>query len=151
MRLGSEMVRSFSVKLLVSLATGLLFGLGLVVSGMSNPAKVLNFLDFTGAFDPSLAFVMAGAVVVAFVGYRVARFWRRPWFDERFHAPTAAAVDGRLVGGAALFGVGWGLSGYCPGPAIVGVGLGEPGTLVFVAAMLLGLWAARFVEPRDPG
>lgn len=139
------------MKFLVGLATGLLFGLGLVVSGMSNPAKVLNFLDLTGAFDPSLAFVMAGAVGVAFAGYRVARSWRRPWFDARFHAPTLTAIDARLVGGAALFGVGWGLSGYCPGPAIVGVGLGEPGTLAFVAAMLLGLWLARFAEPRDGG
>jgi uncharacterized membrane protein YedE/YeeE len=124
-------------------AIGLVFGLGLVVSGMVDPAKVQNFLDIFGTWDPSLAFVMAGAVAVTFVGYRMA--WRnsRPVLDERFHLPETTAIDRRLVLGAAVFGIGWGLGGYCPGPAFTGLGLAAPGTIVFVPAMLVGMWLAR--------
>jgi uncharacterized protein len=120
--------------------TGLVFGLGLVISGMTNPAKVLNFLDLAGAWDPSLAFVMAGAAAVTFVGYRLA--WRQPEpvFDERFDVPSSTVIDRPLVAGAAIFGIGWGVGGYCPGPALTALPLLAPGTLVFVPAMLLGLW-----------
>ncbi|MBS7539603.1 DUF6691 family protein [Ancylobacter lacus] len=128
---------------LVNLALGLLFGLGLIVSGMSNPAKVLNFLDIFGTFDPSLAFVMAGAAGVALVGYRLVLRRRAPLLAPRFELPTRRDIDARLVAGAALFGVGWGLGGFCPGPAFTALGLAAPGTLAFVPAMLLGMWLAR--------
>ena len=131
------------MRIAIHFAIGLIFGLGLVVSGMINPAKVQNFLDIFGNWDPSLAFVMAGAVVVAFAGYRLA--WRndKPMLDERFHLPPSTAIDRRLVFGAGVFGIGWGLGGYCPGPALTGLGLLAPGTLVFVPAMLAGMWLAR--------
>jgi len=133
---------------LVNLALGLLFGLGLVISGMADPAKVLNFLDLTGTWDPSLAFVMGGAVIVAFLGYRLVLERPAPVAATRFHLPTAKGIDERVVIGPAVFGVGWGLSGFCPGPALTGLGLGAPGTLVFVPAMLIGMWAARLAVLR---
>jgi hypothetical protein len=132
---------------LAGLAAGLLFGLGLVISGMSDPAKVLNFLDVAGTWDPSLAFVMAGAVAVAFVGYRFAGSKAQPLFDTRYHWPTAKDVDAPLVAGSATFGLGWGLAGFCPGPAFTALPLLAPGTLVFFPAMIAGMWAAR-VTPR---
>lgn len=132
---------------LVNLLLGLAFGAGLVISGMANPAKVLNFLDLFGAWDPSLAFVMAGAVVVAFFGYRLVRARPSPVVGA-FHLPAQTELDSRLVTGAAIFGVGWGLAGFCPGPAIVALGLGEPGTLVFVPGMIVGMWAARLLADR---
>jgi len=134
--------------LLVNLALGLLFGVGLVVSGMSNPAKVLNFLDLFGSFDPSLAFVMGGAVIVAFLGFRLARMRDKPLLAPRFQLPTRRDIDARLIVGPALFGIGWGLGGFCPGPAFTALGLGAPGTLVFVPAMLVGMWAARALAER---
>jgi len=127
----------------IHFAIGLIFGLGLVVSGMIDPAKVQNFLDIFGTWDPSLAFVMAGAVAVTFAGYRLA--WRneKPVLEDRFHIPESTAIDRRLVLGAAIFGIGWGLGGYCPGPALTALGLLAPGTIVFVPAMLVGMWLAR--------
>lgn len=131
------------MSVVINLLIGLLFGVGLVISGMANPAKVLNFLDLFGTWDPSLAFVMGGAVVVAFLGFRLALGRGRPVFDTVFHLPTKQDIDRPLVLGAALFGIGWGLGGFCPGPAFVALGLGAPGTYVFVPAMLVGMWAAR--------
>jgi uncharacterized membrane protein YedE/YeeE len=131
------------MRTVVHFALGLIFGLGLVVSGMVNPAKVQNFLDIFGTWDPSLAFVMAGAVAVAFAGYRLASRNARPVLDDRFHLPETTAIDRGLVLGAAVFGIGWGLGGYCPGPAFTGVSLLAPGTIVFVPAMLVGMWLAR--------
>lgn len=120
--------------------SGLVFGLGLVISGMANPAKVLNFLDIAGEWDPSLAFVLAGAAAATFIGYRLA--WRRPQplLADRFELPSSTAIDRPLLGGAAVFGIGWGISGYCPGPALTALPLFAPGTLAFVPAMLVGLW-----------
>lgn len=132
----------------VNFALGLLFGVGLIVSGMSDPAKVLAFLDPLGAWDPSLAFVMAGGVAVAFVGYRLALRRGRPLLAVSFQLPELSGMDGRLVTGAALFGIGWGLGGLCPGPAILSVGLGNIGTLVFLPAMLAGMWIARKLGVR---
>ena len=132
------------LRITIRLIAGLLFGLGLVIGGMANPAKVQNFLDVFGTFDPSLAFVMAGAVVVTFLGYRFAFRQPSPLCEERFYLPTATELDPRLIIGPALFGVGWGLSGFCPGPAITSLSLMAPGTLVFVAAMLAGIGLARF-------
>ncbi|MQT14636.1 YeeE/YedE family protein [Segnochrobactrum spirostomi] len=136
---------------LVQGIAGLVFGLGLVVSGMIDPAKVLNFLDFAGTWDPSLAFVMAGAVAIAFVGFRVAGGRARPILAERFHWPVSRAVDPRVIVGPAVFGIGWGLSGFCPGPAVAALGLLAPGTFVFVGAMLIGMAIARaLTAPRVP-
>jgi uncharacterized protein len=135
---------------LVNLGLGLLFGLGLVVSGMANPAKVLNFLDFFGTWDPSLAFVMGGAVIVAFFGYRVALSRGSPVVGETFHLPNRSDIDRRLIVGPALFGFGWGLGGFCPGPALTALTFGEIGTLVFVPAMIGGMWAARLMSDGNP-
>ena len=132
-------------------AAGLIFGIGLVVSGMANPAKVLNFLDLFGTWVPSLAFVMGGAVVTAFIGYRLA--WRReqPVMLARFEIPSRADIDRPLLTGAALFGVGWGLGGFCPGPAWTALPLMAPGTLIFLPAMLVGMGLASFLRapPRS--
>jgi len=130
---------------LVNLALGLLFGVGLVVSGMSDPTKVLNFLDLFGTWDPSLAFVMGGAVLVAFIGYRLVLSRGKPIIGGRFHLPSKNDIDGRVVVGPAIFGIGWGLGGFCPGPALTALGLGATGTLAFLPAMLLGMWAARLL------
>ena len=130
---------------LINLALGLLFGVGLLVSGMSDPAKVLNFLDLAGTWDPSLAFVMGGAVLVAFVGYRLVLARGEPIAGDRFHLPTRNDIDARILAGPALFGIGWGLGGFCPGPALTALGLGAPGTLAFIPAMILGMWAARLL------
>jgi hypothetical protein len=135
----------------VNLLAGLVFGLGLLISGMANPAKVQNFLDLAGGFDPSLIFVMAGAVVVTLVGYRFVLRRPKPLLAERFHLPAVKDIDARLVSGAALFGVGWGLSGFCPGPAITSLPLLAKGTLVFLPTMLAGIGLARLVtQSRAP-
>lgn len=140
---------------LVALAAGLLFGLGLTVSGMINPAKVLNFLDLAGHWDPSLAFVMAGAIPVAAIGFALARRRAAPLYAAGFSGPTKTQVDAPLVSGAILFGIGWGLVGYCPGPALASLGFGNWRTLLFVAAMLVGMGAfqcldwARAARPRS--
>ncbi len=120
--------------------SGLVFGLGLVISGMANPAKVLNFLDLAGAWDPSLAFVMGGATVTAFIGYRLVWRWTRPALESAFDVPTNTRIDRQMILGAALFGIGWGIGGFCPGPAWTALPLLAPGTLVFLPAMLAGLW-----------
>lgn len=122
-----------------ALLAGLIFGLGLILSGMANPAKVLGFLDLAGAWDPSLMFVMGGAIGVAFVGFAVAARRQLTPFGEPINLPTARQVDRPLVVGALLFGIGWGIAGFCPGPALVGVGMLEPKALLFVLAMLAGM------------
>ncbi len=130
---------------IVNLALGLLIGVGLVVSGMSDPAKVLNFLDLAGTWDPSLAFVMGGAVIVTFVGYRLVFRRAAPISGATFQVPTRKDIDGRILAGPAIFGIGWGLGGFCPGPALTALALAAPGTLAFVPAMLAGMWIARVV------
>ena len=127
---------------------GLLFGLGLLVSQMVNPAKVLAFLDVFGPWDPSLIFVMAGAVAVSALGYVVARRRGTPLLAPRLEIPTRRDLDPRLIGGAALFGIGWGLAGLCPGPALVGLTFGPWQMFVFVAAMIIGMAIFRLV-PAD--
>ncbi|HUE44896.1 MAG TPA: DUF6691 family protein [Aestuariivirgaceae bacterium] len=124
--------------LLTALVSGLLFGAGLALSGMVNPAKVLNFLDLAGTFDPTLVFVLGGAVVTTFIGYRL-MLPPRPLFAERFQWPTKTDIDGRLVAGAAIFGIGWGLSGFCPGPALGAVVSLRLEPFIFIAAMALGI------------
>lgn len=130
----------------VNLTVGLLFGTGLVISGMSDPAKVLNFLDLFGEWDPSLAFVMGGAVLVAFFGYRIVLKRERPLLAAAFSVPTGKDIDSSLVVGAAIFGIGWGLGGFCPGPALTALGLAAPGTLAFLPAMFAGLWLGRYLR-----
>jgi uncharacterized membrane protein YedE/YeeE len=128
-----------------ALGAGALFGAGLVVSGMAKPAKVIGFLDVTGRWDPSLAFVMAGAVFVYMILFRVILRRGSPLLDVKFHLPTRKDLDARLIAGSALFGVGWGLAGYCPGPALVSLGAGMLPALVFVAAMTAGMWLETLV------
>ena len=123
---------------------GLIFGLGLVVSQMIDPAKVLGFLDIAGNWDPSLAFVMIGAIPVAAIGFRATRARRAPVLDIEFHGPTGTRVDTGLIIGSTLFGIGWGLVGYCPGPALTSLALGRWQSFVFVAAMLAGMAGYRF-------
>jgi len=132
----------------IAFAAGLLFGLGLSLGGMTQPAVVLGFLDIFGAWDPRLVFVMAGAVLTTAVGYRLLLRRPRPLLAERFQWPTLRRIDVRLVGGAALFGIGWGIAGYCPGPALASLGAGVPALLVLVACMIAGWWlAARLLPP----
>ncbi len=127
---------------------GLLFGCGLALGGMTQPAVVLGFLDIFGAWDPRLLFVMAGAVSTTAAGYRLVRQRPRPLLAERFQWPTSRRIDARLIGGAALFGIGWGIAGYCPGPALASLGAGVPALLVLVACMIAGWWlAARLLPP----
>lgn len=129
------------MRILFGFASGLVFGLGLIVSGMANPAKVLNFLDLAGTWDPSLALVMGGAVVVTYLGYRLVLARKAPVLMGNFDVPGSRQIDLPLVGGAAIFGIGWGIGGFCPGPALTALPLLAPGTLVFVPAMVVGLWA----------
>jgi uncharacterized protein len=128
---------------LVAFVAGLLFSAGLVLSGMTQPSKVVGFLDFGGVWDPSLAFVMAGGIGVLFVAQLIARRLGRPLFAPRFPVLLRWRVDRNLVAGAALFGVGWGLSGFCPGPALVSAGGGASGAMVFLAAMISGMALVR--------
>lgn len=132
-----------------ALVSGLLFGLGLILSGMVDPAKVLNFLDVAGTWDPSLAFVMAGAIGVAAPGFWLVRRRTAPLASPVFRVPPAdAPIDRRLLIGAAVFGVGWGLTGFCPGPALVSIPLAAPGTLAFVAAMVGAIAASALLQSR---
>jgi uncharacterized membrane protein YedE/YeeE len=129
-----------------SLLAGLVFGLGLIVSGMANPAKVLGFLDLSGAWDPSLAFVMAGAITVAMAAFMVAGRRRLSILGAEMCLPSARRLDRRLIGGSLLFGIGWGLAGFCPGPGLVALGMGEGKALIFVAAMLAGMGIFEVLE-----
>ncbi|MBP1882195.1 YeeE/YedE family protein [Sinorhizobium mexicanum] len=148
------------LRVVATLVSGVIFGFGLSLSGMLDPARVRGFLDVARDWNPSLAFVLGGAVAVAAIGVVVARRMRRPLFDERFHAPTARVIDRRLITGSAIFGIGWGMVGLCPGPALASLSLGLPATLLFVAAMFAGMavhdrpgvaraWLQK--SPRDAG
>ncbi|MHA6297427.1 DUF6691 family protein [Devosia sp. CAU 1758] len=131
------------LRLATSLLIGLVFGTGIIIGGMSNPAKVLNFFDLFGTWDPSLLLVMVSALVVTFIGYRLVFRRTAPLFDIRFHLPTKRDIDLPLVGGAALFGLGWGISGFCPGGAIPALGFGEPQVPLFLAALVGGILATN--------
>jgi len=122
-----------------ALASGIVFGLGLSLSGMLNPVRVQGFLDVFGNWDPSLAFVLGGAVAIAFVGVQVMKKMPHPAFDDNFHVPANRGIDGPLVIGSALFGLGWGIGGFCPGPAVASLSVGIPQTALFVVAMLIGM------------
>lgn len=136
--------------LLAAALSGLVFGLGLILAGMADPAKVLGFLDLAGAWDPSLAFVMGGAIGVGLVAFAVARRRRHSLLGQAMRLPPGQAVDRRLVGGSLAFGVGWGLAGFCPGPAVVAVGMGEGKALLFAGAMVAGMALHALLERRRP-
>lgn len=131
------------MKAVPAIAVGALFAVGLALSGMADPARVRGFLDLFGTWDPTLAFVMGGAIAVYAPLRLLARRRTHPVFATQFHEPKRRDIDLRLVGGAALFGVGWGLSGYCPGPALVSAGTGAVGVLAFLGAMIVGTVAVR--------
>jgi len=131
-----------------ALLAGTVFGAGLSIARMTDPRKVLNFLDVTGAWDASLIFVLGGAVVIAFVGYRIVLARRQPLLDDRFHLPPGGSIDAALVGGAVLFGLGWGLAGYCPGPAVASLAFGNPEAAWFLPALAVGALAQRWQARR---
>ncbi|MDN2579429.1 DUF6691 family protein [Aquibium sp. ELW1220] len=136
-------------KILSAFAVGAVFGLGIAISGMANPAKVLNFFDIAGTWDPSLLFVMGGALLTAAIGYRVVFGARpKPVFEKSYALPTARRIDAELVGGSAVFGIGWGISGFCPGGAVPALGLGYSETVIFIAAMMAGIVLARAIRTR---
>jgi uncharacterized protein len=136
------------MQIVIALLSGMIFGAGLAISGMVNPAKVLNFFDIAGTWDPSLIFVMAGALMVTAIGYRLAFRRRAPIFAPQFNLPTARNLDARLIGGSALFGLGWGLSGFCPGPAIASLTTLSPEPVIFIIAMLAGMLVAKLPALR---
>ena len=133
------------MKLVSAFAIGLLFGLGIIISGMANPAKVLNFFDVAGSWDPSLILVMGGALVTTLIGYRFVLGRSGPMLAERFAVPTNRTIDARLILGSGLFGVGWGIAGFCPGGALPALGTARLEVLTFVAALVAGLLATRFI------
>ena len=131
---------------LAAFASGLIFGLGLIISGMADPGKVKGFLDLAGTWDPSLAFVMAGAIFVGFFAFRLAGSRARSVLGAAMELPTNRAIDLRLVGGSTVFGVGWGLAGFCPGPALVALGAGLAKAAIFVAAMVGGMLVVKIAD-----
>jgi uncharacterized membrane protein YedE/YeeE len=138
------------MKFLVTWLAGLLFGLGLSLGGMTQPSVVLGFLDVAGAWNPRLVFVMGGAVLTTAIGYRLAWRRRHPWLAAAFQLPAARRIDARLLAGAALFGIGWGIAGYCPGPALASLAGGLMSVWLFVAMMALGWWlASRLPAHRE--
>ena len=138
------------MRLLTALLIGVIFGLGIAVSGMINPAKVLNFFDLAGTWDPSLAFVMGGALAVAIPGYRLVLGRPAPAFEPRFQLPDTKVIDRRLVLGSATFGIGWGIAGFCPGGALPAIGTGDPTVFLFLAALIVGMFIARALQTRAP-
>lgn len=134
--------------IIASLLAGLVFGLGLILSGMADPAKVLGFLDLAGPWDPSLAFVMAGAIAVGLAAFTLAKNRTVSYLGLDMKLPTTRDIDRRLVGGSLLFGVGWGIAGFCPGPGLVALGMGEVKAVAFVAAMLVGMGLFELLQPR---
>jgi uncharacterized protein len=126
--------------------TGFVFGLGLCLSRMTDPAVVQGFLDLAGAWDPTLVFVMAGGIAVTFVGYRFVLRQKKPLWAGTFSLPAPGVIDAPLLSGAVIFGIGWGLSGYCPGPAVVSLASGRRGIILFVVAMLAGMTAVRWIR-----
>lgn len=137
---------SYPLQILSAGSAGLLFGQGLIVSRMIDPKKVMDFLDITGDWDPSLAFVMIGAIIVTSIGYRILFKTDRPLFADLFRLPVSKQIDIRFIGGAVLFGIGWGLAGLCPGPALVDISLGITSVTLFVVSMILGINGYRFIQ-----
>lgn len=137
------------MKLFVIYLIGAIFGVGISISGMANPAKVLNFFDIAGVWDPSLIFVMGGALVTTFIGYKLVFGREAPIFEGRFSLPTSRTIDARLVAGSAIFGIGWGIAGFCPGGALPALGTGRWEVFVFTAALIVGIFIARWLMARQ--
>src|SRR5690606_6137362 len=146
LRCPSPSRRLLMARILSALIAGLIFGAGIAISGMINPAKVLNFFDFAGTWDPSLAFAMGGALVVTAIGYSFTLKRPAPLFDKTFHLPTARKLDLPLVAGSAVFGIGWGITGFCPGGAVPALGLGHGDAWLFVGSMIGGIALARLAR-----
>ncbi|ASY63278.1 GENE II AND X proteinS [Sinorhizobium sojae CCBAU 05684] len=144
------MNRNAVYRVAAALASGVIFGLGLSISGMLNPARVRGFLDITRDWDPTLAFVLGGAVIVSAAGLALVRRMPRPLLDDRFYLPETRVIDRRLIVGSAIFGVGWGMVGLCPGPALASLSLGLPATVLFVAAMFAGMAAHDRLQGARP-
>ena len=136
------------MKWIASLVAGAVFGAGLTVGGMTNPARVRGFLDLFGDWDPTLAFVMGGALVVMAIAWRFVPSMKRPVLADRFHVPSASDLTPKLIGGAALFGIGWGVAGLCPGPGLAALAIEPGGAAIFVLAMLAGMALVRLIEGR---
>lgn len=134
------------MRLISAYLIGLVFGLGISISGMGNPAKVVNFFDIAGTWDPSLAFVMGGAVLITWAGYTLVLRRRAPVLAPRFALPTSRKLDARLIGGSAIFGVGWGISGFCPGGSLPVMGTLNADVFIFTAALLIGIFSARVLQ-----
>ena len=132
--------------LISSFLAGGLFGAGLLVSEMTNPAKILGFLDVFGLWDPSLLLVMLGAVPTAFIGYQIVLRQSKPLFSDVFHLPESKDIDAKLIWGSVIFGIGWGLGGLCPGPAIASASFAGPNIALFIVAMLIGIFAGRLIN-----
>ena len=137
------------MRLISAFIVGLIFGVGIAISGMINPAKVLNFFDVAGTWDPSLIFVMGGALITTFIGYRVVLRRPAPLVEEQFQLPAGTKIDARLIGGSAVFGLGWGIAGFCPGAALPALGAGKGEVFAFVAALMAGIWVARLIQTRQ--
>lgn len=133
------------MKLIAIYLTGVVFGAGIAISGMANPAKVLNFFDIAGTWDPSLIFVMGGALITTFIGYLLVFGRSAPIFGDSFAAPASRVIDAKLVGGSAVFGIGWGIAGFCPGGALPALGTGRWEVFAFTGALLAGIFLARFI------
>ncbi|MEE4189120.1 MAG: DUF6691 family protein [Roseobacter sp.] len=139
------------MKVIANYLIGVVFGVGISISGMANPAKVLNFFDIAGTWDPSLIFVMGGALVTTFVGYKLVFGLKAPIFEDGFSLPTSRMIDAKLVGGSAVFGIGWGIAGFCPGGALPALGTGRWEVFAFVAALLCGIFLAKFIQSTTAG
>lgn len=138
------------MKHILTYAIGLMFGLGISMGGMANPAKVVNFFDVAGTWDASLAFVMGGALITTYIGYRIVfGRWNTPVFEPAFDLPTNRRIDARLLGGSAVFGIGWGIAGFCPGGALPALGTGDIDVFIFFAALVAGILAAKFLMKRS--
>lgn len=133
------------MKIILIYLTGLIFGIGISISGMANPAKVLNFFDLFGVWDPSLIFVMGGALITTFIGYKLVFGRSAPLFEQAYSLPTSRSLDARLIGGSAVFGIGWGIAGFCPGGALPALGTGRWEVFAFVAAVVAGIFIARWL------
>jgi len=134
------------MRLLSTYLIGLIFGVGISISGMANPAKVLNFFDIAGTWDPSLIFVMGGALVTTFIGYKIAFGRSAPVFEGGFSVPSNRTIDARLIGGSAVFGIGWGIAGFCPGGALPALGTGRWEVFAFTAALIAGIFLAKLTQ-----
>jgi len=134
------------MRLIASYISGLIFGIGISISGMANPAKVLNFFDVAGTWDPSLIFVMGGALIVTFIGYRFVLRRPTPTLEETFKLPTRSDIDLPLIGGAAIFGIGWGITGFCPGGVLPVLGTGRSEVFIFTGALLAGIFVAKTLQ-----